>query len=69
MRARSASVAERVLGLLRNRLALVLHRGGEDVDGELVGVRVVAGDEIDPRASALSTLMVSMSRPDKTSPR
>jgi hypothetical protein len=38
---------ERVLGPLRNRLALVLRHGGEDVDGELVGVRVVAGDEID----------------------
>ena len=38
---------ERVLGPLRNRLALVLRHGGEDVDGELVGMRVVAGDEID----------------------
>ena len=39
--------AERVLGPLGNHLALVLRHGGEDVDGELVGVRVVAGDEID----------------------
>src|SRR5262249_48083170 len=38
---------ERILSSLRNRLALVLRNGGEDVDGELVGVRVVARDEID----------------------
>jgi hypothetical protein len=36
-----------VLGPLGNHLALVLRHGGENVDGELVGVRVVAGDEID----------------------
>jgi hypothetical protein len=27
--------------------AFVLRHGGEDVDCELVGVRVIAGDEID----------------------
>jgi hypothetical protein len=38
---------ERGLGALRDCLALVLGDGGEDVDGELVGVRVITRDELD----------------------
>ena len=35
------------LGALADRCPLVLGDGGEDVDGEPVGVRVVGGDELD----------------------
>ena len=37
---------------LGNLLALELGDGGEDVDRELRGMRVVAGDEVDPELSS-----------------
>jgi hypothetical protein len=36
-----------VLGALCNHLAFVLCNGGQDVNGELVGVRIVHRDELD----------------------
>ena len=35
------------LGALADRFTFVLRDGGQDVDGELVGVRVIDGDELD----------------------
>ena len=38
---------QRGLGALADRLTLVFGDGGQDVDGEPVGVRIVGGDELD----------------------
>jgi len=45
--AASLGDSERLLGAGADQLALMLGDGGEDVDGELVSVRVVAGFELD----------------------